>query len=293
MRRLSDRFMTALTSGFLSKLTHKVRQDKDLDLEIRENYLNIYYKGNSLLKLDEQASGQFRVDLHPKFAAGLMLPTHLMDEATTSGFLQGIPALKERIIQYGQSSLETEYEQLLIRANNLEQRTNSDYFVVDRQYAVSSIGRFDLTGFVWQRQGRKRGQEVPLCFMELKYALNPDIQNVHEQISRYYESIKADASALAEEVQGVFRQKLALGLFDQPQDRLEALQTLRFSNDVNRYQFIVVLIDYNPYSTLFNLAALKALPFANQIRVFYGGLAMWQTNLTTLPKNAASDESDA
>jgi len=292
MRKLSDNFMTALTSGFLSGLTRKVRHDKDLDLEIRENYLNIYYKGNSLLKLDEQASGRYRVGLHQKFSNGLTLPTHLMDEATTDGFLQGIPLLKERIVQYGQSSLETEYEQLLIRANNLEQRTNSDYFVVDRQYAVSSIGRFDLTGFIWERQGRKRGQEVPLCFMELKYALNPDIQNLHEQITRYYESIRADASALAEEVQGVFRQKLALGLFDQPQDRLDALQTLRFSSDIDRYQFIVVLIDYNPYSTLFDLDALKALPFANQIRVFRGGLAMWQTNLTPLSK-AVSDESDA
>ncbi len=44
----------------------------------------------------------------------------------------------------------------------------------------------------------------------------------------------------------------------------------------------MVLIDYNPYSKLFDLEALRALPFASQIRVFYGGLAMWQTNLKTL-----------
>ena len=228
------------------------------------------------------AANRYRVDVHPKFASGLNLPDYLIDETTTDGFLQSVPLLKERIIQYGQSSLETEYEQLLIRANNLEQRTNSEYFVVDRQYAVSSVGRFDLTGFFWERRGRKRDQEVPLCFMELKFALNSDIQNVHEQIERYYKAIKADPSMLAREVQGVFRQKLALGLFDQPQDRLEALQTLRFSGDIDQYQFIVVLIDYDPYSTLFDLNALKTLPFANQIRVFHGGLAMWQTNLTTL-----------
>ncbi len=56
MRRLSNSFMQTLTSGFLTGLTRKVKQDKDLDLELRENYLNVYYKGNSLLKLDE-ASG--------------------------------------------------------------------------------------------------------------------------------------------------------------------------------------------------------------------------------------------
>jgi hypothetical protein len=283
--------MTALTSGFLSGLTRKVRHDKDLDLEIRENYFNIYYKGNSLLKLDEQASGRYRVGLHPKFANGLTLPTHLMDEATTDGFLQGIPLLKERIIQYGQSSLETEYEQLLIRANNLESRNTSEYFVVDRQYAVNPESRFDLVGFFWDRNRRRQGQQVPLCFMELKFARNSDIKVVHEQIARYYEAIKVDTPARAQEFEGIFKQKLALGLFDQPK-RLEALQTLRFSNDIDQYQFVVVLIDYNPHSALFDLDALKALPFANQIRVFRGGLAMWQTNLTPLSK-PASDSSDA
>ena len=292
MRKLSGSFMAALIDGFLSGLTRKVQQDKDLDLEIRENYLNIYYKGNSLLKLDELAGNRYRVDVHPKFGNGLNLPEYLIDEVSVGRFLQSVPWLKERIIQYGQSSLETEYEQLLIRANNLERRNNSEYFVVDRQYAVSSVGRFDLTGFFWEWQGRKRDQEVPLCFMELKFALNPDIQKVHEQIARYYESIKTDTLALAQEVQIVFRQKLALGLFDQPQDRLEALQTLRFSSDVDQYQFIVVLIDYNPYSTLFDLNALKALPFANQIRVFRGGLAMWQTNLTALAQSTSFSASD-
>ena len=117
--------------------------------------------------------------------------------------------------------------------------------------------------------------------MELKFALNPDIQNVHDQIARYYESIKTTPRARAKKFEVIFRQKLALGLFDQP-GRVEALQTLRFSSDIDQYRFIIVLIDYNPYSTLFDLEALKALPFAKQIRVFYGGLAMWQTNLKTL-----------
>jgi hypothetical protein len=175
-----------------------------------------------------------------------------------------------------------EYEQLVIRANNLEPRTNSDYFVIDRQYAVSDVGRFDLTGFIWDRHGRKKGQCVPLCFMELKFALNSDIQEVHHQLARYYEAIKTDARAIAAEAGGIFRQKLALNLFDQPADRVAALQTLTFSNNVDEYQFIVVLVDYNPYSTLLNLDGLKALPFANQVKIFWGGFAMWHKNLRAL-----------
>ena len=152
MRRLSDNFMQTLTSGFLTGLTRKVQQDKDLDLEIRVNYLNIYYKGSSLLKLDELAANRYRVTIDPKFTSGLDVPAYLTDATTADVFLKIIPSLKENIIQHGQSSLEVEYEQLLIRANNLERRTNSDYFVVDRQYAISDVGRFDLTGFFWERQ---------------------------------------------------------------------------------------------------------------------------------------------
>ena len=57
MRKLSDRFLQDLKSGFLSGLMARVHQDRDLDLEIRQDYLNIYYKGNSLLKLDQVRPG--------------------------------------------------------------------------------------------------------------------------------------------------------------------------------------------------------------------------------------------
>lgn len=282
MRKLSDTFMQALTSGFLAGLIKRVREDKDLDLEIRDGYFNIYYKGNSLLKLDEMTSQRYRVNIHPKFISSLTLPEYLVDEVTVKSFLQGIPLLKENIIRYGQSSLEVEYEQLVIRANNLEVRTNSEYFIIDRQYALSSVGRFDLTGFVWDRSGRKRGQQVPLCFLELKFALNSDIQEVHDQLARYYVAIKDGTPAIAAEAESIFKQKLALGLFDQPADRMAALQTLTFTSDVDQYQFIIVLVDYNPYSTLLNLAGLRALPFANQVKIFWGGFAMWQKNLQSL-----------
>lgn len=278
MRQLSPDFMTALKTGFLAGLTQAVIADKDLDLQIRNNYLNIYYKGNSLLRLAELTPGQYRVELHEKFKAELPLPALLVDEQTTASFLGQLPYLKENIIKYGKSSLEIEYEQLIIRANNLESRNNSEYFILDRQYATQA-GRFDLTGFVWPRNKRRRGQEVPLCFMEIKFALNPDIQEVHQQLARYYEVIKADPQALADEAEAIFKQKLELGLFKQDPARLAALQTLEFSGDIDQFQFILILVDYNPYSSHFNLAQLKQLPFAQQVKIFHSGFAMWQQNL--------------
>ncbi|MEN9933985.1 MAG: hypothetical protein RLZZ387_564 [Chloroflexota bacterium] len=144
MRGLSPNFITALQSGILSGLRQRVLADNDLDLQIRDGYLNIYYKGNSLLKLTEQGGGRYRVTINAKFTGDVRLPD-ITNVATAEQFLRAIPQLKEAIITHGASSLEVEYEQLIIRSNNQETRTNSDYYIVDRQY-VDGAARFDLVG---------------------------------------------------------------------------------------------------------------------------------------------------
>jgi len=271
--------MAALKSGFLASVTQTVIADSNLNLEIRNNYLNVYFKGNSLLKLTETSPVRYKVEIDKKYSTGLALPAHLVDAQTTSRFVQAIPQLKQNIIQHSKGSLEIEYEQMIIRANNFEPRNNSEYFIVDRQYAVG-IGRFDLTGIFWDRKHRRRGQEVPLCFMEVKFALNQDISDVHRQLQRYYDFIEAKSDAIAMEAESVFRQKLELGLYKhQAPGRLGAMKTLKFSCDLARYQFILVLVDYNPNSKKYDLAKLKALPFAHQIRVFKSGFAMWEQNV--------------
>lgn len=278
MRHLSQYFFDCLKTGFLSGITQAVIADKDLDLQIRKNYLNLYYKGNSLLKLTEVTNSAYRVEIHPKFLTDLTIPTLLADEQTTGAFLRQIPYLKQNIIKFGTSSLEVEYEQLIVRANNLEPRNNSEYFIIDRQYALPE-GRFDLTGFCWPREGRRKGQEVPLCFMEIKFALNQDIAKVDQQLARYYQAVKDKAGPIALEAQTIFRQKLALGLFNQDPARLAAMQTLTFAQNIDRFQFILILVDYNPYSGHLNLDNLKQLPFARQLKIFRSGFAMWQQNL--------------
>ena len=74
--------MHDLTVGFLSDITRQAIADPDLDLEIRNSYLNLYYKGNSLLKLSENRLHDYRVEIHAKFAADLNLPARLIDQAS-------------------------------------------------------------------------------------------------------------------------------------------------------------------------------------------------------------------
>jgi len=284
-RKLLETFMSALQTGFLSSLREKVIADKDLDLQIRDNYLNIYYKGNSLLKLTERSAKKYKVDINAKFESEPEIQ-ELCDEITTAKFIKKIPFLKENIIKHGKNSLEIEYEQLIIRTNNSELDNNSEYFIVDRQYVANGEdrNRFDLTGFHWPQAGRRKGDQVPLCLMEVKFALNKDIKNIHEQISRYYDFLQDNINEFAEETQNVFQQKLALGLINQGENRVEALRTLRFSPNIDEAQFVLILVDYNPFSKLLDTEKMKKLPFAEQIKIFYTGFAMWERRLQHYPE---------
>lgn len=51
MRGLRQKFMNDLSEGVLAPLRDRVLADRSLCLEIRENYINIYYRGGNLLKL--------------------------------------------------------------------------------------------------------------------------------------------------------------------------------------------------------------------------------------------------
>jgi hypothetical protein len=280
MRELSSGFMHALKSGFLSGITYAVVADRDLDLYIRDNYVNVYYKGCSLLKLTEASSERYKVYIDPKFLEEIAIPD-LVDEETVGEFVAGIPTLKENIIRHGKTSQEIEYEQLIIRANNDEARNNSEYFVVDRQYAIKGM-RLDLLGFFWEGKQRRKRQTVAPCVMEVKFALNPDIGQVHEQLASYYEAVKADAAGVAQDAESSFRQRLELGLYCQSPARLKAMKTLVFARDIEQFQFILVLVDYNPYSSQFDPTKLKDLSFAAQVKVFLSGFAMWGQRLQSV-----------
>jgi hypothetical protein len=279
-RGLSEPFLDCLKFGFLSELTECVRSDPDLNLEIREAYINLYFKGLALLKLSQTRSMlQYRAEIHEKFTNNLLIPPYFT-EGTTHQFVTNIPFIKENISKVGQRSFELEYEQMIIRANNFEPRNNTEYFIVDRQYSVE-VGRFDLTGFYWEMKNRQKYQEVPICLMEVKFALYNDIQHIHSQLERYYEWIQENAAAFAEDIECVFKQKMLLGLYNQEAGRLNAMNTLTFSKDIKKFRFILAFVDYNRNSKLLqqSLDKIQKLHFAEQIKIFYSGFGMWQHNV--------------
>lgn len=61
MRKISSNFLNDLAneSGQLNPILKRVQKDHTLLLAIRENTINIYYRGGNILRLREQGQGSF------------------------------------------------------------------------------------------------------------------------------------------------------------------------------------------------------------------------------------------
>ena len=57
VRKLNDDFIVALKEGVLSPLLALVKSDSSLCLELRGDYINVYYRGGNLMKVKHRSSG--------------------------------------------------------------------------------------------------------------------------------------------------------------------------------------------------------------------------------------------
>jgi len=274
--------MSDLTKDSLKPLLDVVRKDCDLIMEIRENYINIYYKGHNLLRL-KQTRDSYKVGMTNRFRVPQLDGiTDLKSKNDSEKFVESIPAIKQRIIThvpdrvYPMSELES--EQLLIRFNNNE-NLSTEYFIIDRQITKpTSKCRFDLAGIYWSRKSRRKGQAVPLVLFELKFGQNKEISQLAEQLKRYNESLEDDYIESVQTAQHLLEQKVELGLFaNQSKERLEALGTLKISQDINDVRYAIVLVDDDPKSKLFTKAhpGLAKLDFQDRIDIFHVGFGLW------------------
>jgi hypothetical protein len=60
---------------------------------------------------------------------------------------------------------------------------------------------------------------------------------------------------------------------------LKALKTLKISDHIEVFKFILVMVDYIPSSSLLDLEKIAALPFSDQIKVFQSGFGMWEISM--------------
>ncbi len=294
-RTLSDEFMRELKDGIYHPLVQRVKQDKDLDMEFRGTYINIYYQGHSILNL--RKNGSFTIDGEFKRKIEGKMPKSLKTRDAIESFLELLPQIKDNVVYRPQDSGESkrvsksrelEFEQLLIRANNLESRINSEYIILDRQYVVNNnADRWDLVALRWPIDKRGRPyQEGYLSVIEVKYAQNPDIQNIKDQVGRYGHYLEVHLPEICNDMQNILNQKLDLGLLAKTEGQIERLRKLPIRPNITETEVIIYLIDYNKNSELKARAEKAGKPdFEGKVRLALGGLALWQSNLPDFGDN--------
>lgn len=261
MRGLSENFIRALEEdGLLNPLLERVKNDSTLCLEIRKNYINIYYRGGNIIRIKENKSYLAFFDEKyckskkigkintPKIIKDL--PNKLISKSSINCWMEAIPSLKDAMdLWFGKNPKnERESQQLVVRENNLGRYARStDYFICDIEYANAN-GRFDLIAVRWPSSGpgRKNNKNVGIAFIEMKYydgALTEKAGlNEHLKDMNYFLSDQKRLVDLKQEMKNVFNQMRRIGLINNQKD------IDQFNNDKPEYIFI--LANHDPVSSV-------------------------------------------
>lgn len=214
-RRLSPPMMNAFKSGPLAPLLGVVHRDRDLILEIRDDKVDIYCKGQVAVHVEPGSHGVYVLSADKAFWDRASRAVASITE-TQAFVAEELPHIKQRIAEHRKSprggGLEIEFEQLLIRANTQEPGLNTEYFAIDRQVLVGGGGeRIDVLGVCWPRGNRAGSTVLSPALIEVKYGLKGGVDGLADQLERYYRALAGRTETLAAEAEGILRQKVELG----------------------------------------------------------------------------------
>jgi hypothetical protein len=298
-RKLSDEFMSALKEGELNAILKLVTNDDTLDLEIRDEYINIYYRGGSILKISSSTKKDF-FDYHfdEKYAKQ-QKPyqeslNNTLNERDWNLFFPIAKQVMDLYFSKSQKS-EREFQQLVVRENNYSPIANgTDYYIVDIEYDNHKNARFDLIGVEWQSEGSKRklsGKYKPrLVLIEMKYGdkaltgnagLEKHVDDIEEFLSN-----QQTVDDFKSEMIKLFDQKRKLGLIPKL-----AYTKGNNRNEVNEFaeevDFAFLLANHDPASKKLGaeLLNLSLTPSKDKIKIItanFMGYGIYKDNVFTL-----------
>lgn len=221
-RFFSDDKFTRLYNDF-PFLIRKIKKYKgELDIRLRDDYFNLYYKGNSLAKIISRKNN-YEILIHKKFAERVF--------GTDKRFKQNgsikseycsiccgadlLPALFQNKylnkmcsnIKKVNYSEEITFEQMLITDN----LSREDFIIIDRQVTETGMdGKLDLLVL---RQNK--ANQFYFEIIEVKLGNNKELAfDVGRQIERYISHIKTNINGWINCYEAVFKQMRRLKLFD-------------------------------------------------------------------------------
>lgn len=266
-RGLEEEYLRQLkTRGSLSFLRNTSIIGNDIDIQIRNNYINLYYRGASLLKFEWRNRANYIIEIseayfRPVEPRGMVVsPKRSTDREgkdqprvyaydnqsilrLRQNFQTVVSQLKQNIDYLGRGR-ENSFEQLFIE-NNLNQKNNPEFIILDRQIVAGGLRRLDLVAL----SKIENNDEHRLNLIELKYGEDPRIQDVHdEQLDQYYKIFLNDYEHIALEYEEIIRQKKAINRWPYPK------QNFKICRDSDTMRKIAVFGNINENSSLLKIA---------------------------------------
>jgi len=242
-RGLSDELLEDLLHG-PSRVVLRACLDAGLDVRLRNNYLNLYFRGRSLARLVGRRRGSARLEIHHKYLAADRIGGFVgrrgknycgfdVDALFAEAYTMDLDAMMARASEY--VGPEEDVELRLIQGND----STTTVCCFDRQIQVPGDRRkLDLMGL-------RAGPSPALVAIEVKRYPDPRIQDVPRQLHDYLEIFDPDRNGLRADVARSYRrvcdQLHTLGLSATEPTQITAGMPV---------EGLVIVSDYEPRSRL-------------------------------------------
>lgn len=274
-RQISQEMLEALQSGVLHPLLELVHHDQTLDMELRGNFINIYYRGGSLFtitEIKEENDSSFTIyfnstgNKNDKGYCNSSLykakgRSPLPDHPSLEKAVQNIPLYKQAMDWYFSENpnLEREIQQEIVTENNNHSNISygTDYYIVDIEYAdTENNSRFDMVAIKWPStsNGRQNGKEATLALIELKYgdgAIGGESGvEKHLKDSDAFLNASKKFSDFCDDMAQVFKQKCKLGL-------INGIKNNRPNITKDNPEIIFIFANHKPASNILKIEVQK------------------------------------
>ncbi|MDR2178754.1 MAG: hypothetical protein LBP21_00470 [Synergistaceae bacterium] len=247
---MSDEFIGDLKTGKLRGFLEAVYQDQTLCLEIRDEYVSIYYRGGNLFRIKPSAAG-YSVAFDSNYSEDKKKTIQQIRPGDYQKWIENIPALKSEMDNwfFRHPKPEREIQQLIVNENNHGALArDTDYFIADIEYADSeNSSRFDMIALKWLSKGptRKMRKLTP-AFIEVKHgdsalAGSAGIEKHVADISSFLSDTEKKKS-FYKELEIVFEQKLKLELIQGVPNLTEGIEI----NTETNPELIFIFANHKP-----------------------------------------------